>query len=109
MTVEEMIDEVKSAIQRHSVGVAMGQWDSAYSATDQFAEAVFIGLFSLGITIETLAALKAGTWKAVPVKATEKILDEIGVLVAGRVSDDWRARVWATILAAAPAKPEDAE
>lgn len=112
MTVEEMIDEVKSAIQRHSVGVAMGQWDSAYSATDQFAEAVFIGLFSLGIPLETLAALKAGTWMTVPVSPTDEMARPLtrSWLLAEQeptAEDMHLARQYAAImLAAAPAKPE---
>lgn len=60
-------------------------------------------LETLGLPLETLAALKAGAWKAVPVECDDSMYN-----AAVRAQDhDGDGDVWAAMLAAAPAKPGD--
>ena len=53
---------------------------------------------------ETLVALKAGTWRAVPMKPTAKMRDAIYHNMAGEILSTKRA--WYNAVATAPAKPE---
>lgn len=50
-------------------------------------------LLTVGLPLETLAALRVGAWKAVPVKMTPPMFDA------------WWEDDWAAMLAAAPTKP----
>lgn len=52
---------------------------------------------------ETLAAIAAGTWRAVPVEPTEKMFDTDAY---PRVRST-RYNLWKTMLSAASAKPKD--
>lgn len=63
-------------------------------------------LTATGIPLETLAALRAGAWKAVPVEPTSHM---IGALYASIGADGKRAGGlhWQRALAAAPERPED--
>ncbi len=54
---------------------------------------------------ETLAALKAGTWKAVPVEPTEKMLKQAWDECANGDEATYRI-AYRAMLAAAPEKPE---
>ena len=54
---------------------------------------------------ETLAALKAGTWKAVPVELTEKMINACWELDHHPAVSGVRSH-WYSFLKAAPAKPE---
>lgn len=56
----------------------------------------------IGIPIETLAALKAGTWKAVPVEPTEEMLDPANF---GWSPDEYPT-LWHAMIAVSPEKPE---
>lgn len=68
---------------------------------------------AIGIPLETLAALKAGTWKAVPVSPTDEMARPLtrSWLLAEQeptAEDMHLARQYAALtLAAAPAKPEN--
>lgn len=72
-------------------------------------------LKSLGLPLETLAALKAGTWRAVPVAPTDEMarpLTRLWLLAdqESTTEDKQLARQYAAaVIAAAPAKPEDRE
>ena len=96
MTVEEMLEEME-----HAIGLTDGWGSQALAAAK-----------AIGIPLETLAALRDGSWQAVPVQPTDGMLDELDVfaadvLVDGRPSADEVEAVWAAMLAAAPAKPGD--
>ena len=72
-------------------------------------------LKSLGLPLETLAALKAGTWKAVPVVPTDEMarpLTRLWLMADQEpTGEDMQcAREYAAaIIAAAPSKPGDGE
>lgn len=104
MTVEAMIEYAAMAL----LACDEDQWDrlpqdEQISVKSEVEDA----LKTIGLPLETLAALKAGTWRAVPVKPTDGMLDELDVFADGRVLDEGLAIVWAAALTAAPAKPGD--
>lgn len=63
-------------------------------------------LKSLGLPLETLAALKAGAWKAVPLVQTDDMMDAIDDAVDCFYNPEG---VWGAALSIAPSKPEDEE
>lgn len=99
MTVEKMIEDMAIAI----VGT-VGVERKARAAAN-----------AIGIPLETLAALRAGTWKAVPAGPTDDMarpLTRLWLLADQEptAEDMQLARQYAAImLAAAPAKPESGE
>lgn len=60
-------------------------------------------LKSLGLPLETLAALKAGTWTAVPLVPTDDMADAISDAID--CFDDPEG-VWGAALSISPSKPE---
>ena len=60
--------------------------------------------------IETLAALKAETWRAIPAKPTEEMLNRgVDWILQGHMTETYQddlKEAYTTMLAAAPAKPE---
>ena len=89
MTVEEMIEEME-----HAIGSTDGWGSQALAAAK-----------AIGIPLETLAALRDGSWQAVPVEPTDKMLDALADGAWCDTTDDDLYDLWAAMLAAAPAKP----
>lgn len=99
MNVDRLIEDVAEAI------CAKSGWEDRARAA----------LGALGLPLETLAALKAGAWKAVPVVPADDMASPLTRLwlMADQepTAEDMQcAREYAAaMLAAAPAKPGDAE
>lgn len=120
MTVDEMIEVAARTIWDHmdygGVPSRMPQWlDQGPVTGAKYRRRAEAALKSLGLPLETLAALKAGTMKAVPVEPTDDMARPLtrSWLLAEQeptAEDMHLARQYAAImLAAAPAKPGDAE
>jgi hypothetical protein len=120
MTVEEMIDEAAKEAFSEKVNRRMWVSGEDYVKWSQLNEDAQYKwrtiardvLESLDIPLETLAALKAGTWKAVPVAPTDEMalpLTRLYWLLPEQdpTAEDMQhaGHFAAAVIAAAPAKP----
>ncbi|WP_019646988.1 hypothetical protein [Novispirillum itersonii] len=110
--VEEMVDATAAWMWQEMVvkngkegGNKPPLWDATPTSTKrEWRCAASHAMQSLEIPLETLAALKAGTWRAVPVDPTSKMLDVLSSVSWCEVDDDLYDG-WAAMLDAAPRKP----